>query len=48
MLLILVSDYKTEDRPYVNGFVHSRVLSYLKQGTSAEVFVLNEKRKKNE
>ena len=46
MLLILVSDYKTENRPYANGFVHSRVLSYLKQGVSTEVFVLNNKKKK--
>lgn len=46
MLLTLVSDYKTEDRPYVNGFVHSRVLSYIAQGMPTEVFVLNKKKKK--
>ena len=46
MILTLVSDYKTESRPYVNGFVHSRVLSYLKQDVNTEVFVLNDKKKK--
>jgi hypothetical protein len=48
MLLTLVSDYKTEERPYVNGFVHSRVLSYIAQGVPTEVFVLNGNRKKIE
>ena len=48
MLLTLVSDYKTEERPYVNGFVHSRVLSYIAQGVPTEVFVLNGHRKKTE
>ena len=41
MLLVLVRDYKSANNLYVNGFVHSRILSYLKKGIETRVFVLN-------
>lgn len=48
MILNLVSYYKTEDNPYANSFVHTRVMSYLKAGIESEVFVLNEKKSETE
>jgi len=41
MIIVLVAKYKTEDNPYVNGFVHTRVKSYLEHGVESKVFVLN-------
>lgn len=44
MLIILTNNYVEEGKPYQNGFIHSRMLYYLKNGVDAQVFVLNSKR----
>lgn len=46
MILIIVNDYVTLENPYANGFVHRRVLSYIKDGIKTKVFVLNKSKKK--
>lgn len=46
MLLVIVNNYVTAENPYANGFVHRRVISYLKDGIETKVFVLNKKKKK--
>ena len=48
MMIILTPDYVTKDRPYANGFIHTRVKSYIKNGIEAKVFVLDEKRSKEQ
>lgn len=42
-VVVLVSEYRTKEKPYTNVFVHSRVKAYLEYGIDAFVFVLNEK-----
>lgn len=39
MILVLTNNYPSEDNLYANGFVHTRVLGYLKKGIEVEVFV---------
>jgi glycosyltransferase involved in cell wall biosynthesis len=46
MILVIVNNYVTPENPYANGFVHRRVLSYLKDDLETKVFVLNKKKKK--
>lgn len=41
MVYVLIRAYVTEDNPYQNGFVHSRVKSYIKNGIETKVFVIN-------
>lgn len=48
MILVLVYNYKTKNEPYVNGFVHMRVLSYMEANLETEVFVLNKRKSKGD
>ena len=48
MIQIITNAYKDEEHPYENGFIHSRVLEYKKNGMETEVFVLNPKKAKRE
>lgn len=43
MILTVAQTYPTKENLYNNGFVHSRVKSYINEGISAKVFVLNNK-----
>jgi glycosyltransferase involved in cell wall biosynthesis len=47
-LLIITPQYPSENDLYKNGFVHSRVKSYLNKGLSIEVYVYNNSLKCNE
>lgn len=46
MILVVTNAYKDEKNPYENGFIHSRILAYKKQGLDTEVFVLNSRKKR--
>lgn len=46
MILIITNAYKDENNQYENGFIHSRVVEYIKRGLHTEVFVLNPKKQK--
>lgn len=46
MILIITNAYKDENNQYENGFIHSRVIEYIKRGLHTEVFVLNSKKQK--
>lgn len=45
MIQIITNTYKDQEHPYENGFIHTRVLEYIRNGHQTEVFVLNSKRK---
>lgn len=44
MLLVVTNTYVDESHPYENSFVHSRMISYHRNGIESEVFVLNNKK----
>lgn len=48
MIQIITNTYKDKEHPYENGFIHSRVLEYIKNGHQTEVFVLNTKKEPRE
>lgn len=48
MILIITNAYKDENNQYANGFIHSRVVEYIKRGLHTEVFVLDTKKQKRE
>ena len=45
MLIVITNNYPEEGKPYQNGFIHSRMLYYLRNGIDAQVFVMNAKKK---
>lgn len=44
MLIVITNKYVEDGNPYQNGFIHSRMLYYLRNNVNARVFVLNSKR----
>ncbi len=44
MLIVITNNYVEDGKPYQNGFIHSRMLYYLRNNVNACVFVLNSKR----
>lgn len=46
MLLVVTNTYVDEGHPYENSFIHSRMISYHRNGIDSEVFVLNSKKER--